>query len=667
MIRRSGFLAWVAVATVTGAALISTASGAPKPVTYDHYSAGDLSARRPGDTAGALMLLGGGDWPVPAFRWFVERMGKGHLVMLRASGTDDLQQDFLTSIGGAASVQTIVFHSREAASDPRVLDILRRADGIFLGGGDQSNYVRYFRGTPLNALLDEHVRAGKPIGGTSAGLAILGAYSYGAMDGGSLKPDVALKNPLGSGVTLVRDFLHMPWLKNVITDSHFAKRDRFGRLLVWVGRLAIEENNPGIVGLGIDENAGLCVEADGSARVFGVGREFAWLIRPQRAPDVLSRAPFNFRDVPVVGIGAESRLDLKTFAVTNPSFAIRVNVVDGKFDAASWAALQAARATPAPATASATAAAGKWSLAIHGGAGVIERGDLTAAQEAAYRASLNAALAAGQKVLAAGGSSLDAVEATVRLLEDDPLFNAGRGAVFTADGRNELDASIMDGATRKAGAVAGVTRTRHPVSLARAVMEKSRHVMLAREGADQFSVEQGLEQVDPSYFRTEQRWQQLLDWRRDNAKLLDPTHSRGTVGAVALDVNGHLAAATSTGGMTGKRWGRIGDSPVIGAGTYAVDGNCAVSATGSGEYFIRASAARQVCDRIAWLKSDVQTASDAAIADVGAIGGDGGLIAMDGAGRIAFAMNSSGMYRGWVSSGLPAGTAIYSSEKSPAH
>jgi beta-aspartyl-peptidase (threonine type) len=306
-----------------------------------------------------------------------------------------------------------------------------------------------------------------------------------------------------------------------------------------------------------------------------------------------------------------------------------------------------------------------WALAIHGGAGVIERGDLTPEKETAYRAGLLAAMDAGSKVLRRGGSSLDAVEAAIRVLEDDPLFNAGRGAVFTADGRNELDASIMDGSTRKAGAVAGVTRTRNPISLARAVMEKSRHVMLAREGADQFSVEQGLEQVDPGYFRTEQRWQQLLDWRRDNAKLLDPTHSRGTVGAVAIDVNGHVAAGTSTGGMTGKRWGRIGDSPVIGAGTYAVDGNCAVSATGSGEFFIRASAARQLCDRIAWRGDSVQVAASATIADIGAIGGDGGVIAMDGKGSIAFAMNSSGMYRGWVTSTAAAATAIYSNEAGP--
>ena len=310
--------------------------------------------------------------------------------------------------------------------------------------------------------------------------------------------------------------------------------------------------------------------------------------------------------------------------------------------------------------------AGKgWALAIHGGAGVIERGDLSTGKEIAYRAALLAALDAGSKVLRQGRPSLDAVEAAIRVLEDDPLFNAGRGAVFTADGRNELDASIMDGATRMAGAVAGVTRTRNPISLARAVMEKSRHVMLAREGADQFSVEQGLEQVDPGYFRTEQRWQQLLDWRRDNAKLLDPTHSRGTVGAVAIDVNGHVAAGTSTGGMTGKRWGRVGDSPVIGAGTYAADGNCAVSATGSGEFFIRASAARQLCDRIAWRGDGVRAAAAATIADIGDIGGDGGVIAMDGMGNIAFAMNSSGMYRGWVTSAKAAGTAIYSNEAGP--
>jgi len=642
----------------------AAAHAAPKPTPpYDYYSAGEIDKPRPGSTEGALLLLGGGDWPVPAFRWFVEKMGHGHLVILRASGNDDMQQDFLNEIGGAASVETLVFHSRDAANDPHVLDILRRADGIFIGGGDQANYVRYFRGTPLNGLLDAHVRAGKPLGGTSAGLAILGAYSYGAMDGGSLLSGDAMKNPLGSGVTLVRDFLHLPLLSQAITDSHFAIRERWGRLLVFVGRLATEERNPAITGIGIDEKAALCIETSGKARVYSNGRGFAWVVRPQRAPDVLAKKPFTFRDVPVVGVGEESSLDLTDFSVTRPAFTLQVSIVNGAFDEPSHAALKAAAVTPVPGGGGVATA--KWALAIHGGAGVIERGDLTPDKEAGYRAGLNAALVAGQRVLSSGGSSLDAVEATIRVLEDNPLFNAGRGAVFTAEGRNELDASIMDGASLKAGAVAGVTRTRNPISLARAVMQSSPHVMMARDGADQFSVEQGLPQAPPEYFRTEERWQQLLDWRRDHAAELDRTHSRGTVGAVAIDVNGHVSAGTSTGGMTGKRWGRIGDSPVIGAGTYAADGTCAVSATGSGEYFIRASAARQLCDRIAWHAEGVQSAAAATIADIGRMGGDGGIIAMDGAGHIAFAMNTSGMYRGWVTSALPAATAIYSNEPGP--
>ena len=224
----------------------------------------------------------------------------------------------------------------------------------------------------------------------------------------------------------------------------------------------------------------------------------------------------------------------------------------------------------------------------------------------------------------------------------------------------------MDGATLKAGAVAGVTRTRNPISLARAVMEKSPHVLLAREGADQFSKEMGLEQAPPGYFYTEERWKQLLAWRKDHHAMLDPTHLFGTVGAVALDQKGHVAAATSTGGMTGKRWARIGDSPIIGAGTYARDGVCAVSATGSGEYFIRESAARQVCDRLAWKGETVQQAADGTMAAITKIGGDGGLIAIDGEGRAAFGMNDLGMYRGAISSSAPTPrTAIYADEPSP--
>ena len=314
------------------------------------------------------------------------------------------------------------------------------------------------------------------------------------------------------------------------------------------------------------------------------------------------------------------------------------------------------------ATGSRAADAGKrWVLVIHGGAGVIERGSLTTEKERAYRAAMLTAMDAGSAILRRGGSSLDAVEATIRVLEDDPLFNAGRGAVFTADGRNELDASIMDGASRKAGAVAGVTRTRNPISLARAVMEKSRHVMLAREGADQFSVEQGLPQVDPSYFRTEQRWQQLLDWRRDNAAALDPTHSRGTVGTVAMDMNGHVAAGTSTGGMTGKRWGRVGDSPLIGAGTYADDRSAAVSATGSGEYFIRAVAGHQLAERVRLGGESLQEALDGTLEDIRQLGGTGGLIAVAPTGETAWGFTTKAMYRG-VADAENSAVAIYADE-----
>jgi L-asparaginase / beta-aspartyl-peptidase len=238
----------------------------------------------------------------------------------------------------------------------------------------------------------------------------------------------------------------------------------------------------------------------------------------------------------------------------------------------------------------------RWTLVIHGGAGIIERDRLPPEQQAGVRAGLERALDAGSRVLADGGSAVDAVQAAVSVLEDDPHFNAGRGAVFTLDGRNELDAAIMDGATRAAGAVAGSTTTRHPVALARAVMDNGPHVMLSGPGADQFAREHGLEQVDNSWFATPERREQLEKMKANGALgSFDVDLKYGTVGAVAMDSQGHLAAATSTGGLTGKRWGRIGDSPVIGAGTFADDRGCAVSATGAGEAFIRVGVAHEIC------------------------------------------------------------------------
>jgi beta-aspartyl-peptidase (threonine type) len=325
-------------------------------------------------------------------------------------------------------------------------------------------------------------------------------------------------------------------------------------------------------------------------------------------------------------------------------------------------------------------AAPKWTIVIHGGAGVIERTELTSEQEAAYREALARAIGAGIGVLKGGGSALDAVEATIVLMEDDPMFNAGRGAVFTAEGRNELDAAIMDGRTLAPGAVAGVTRTRHPISLARRVMEKSPHVMMVGAGADAFSRDQGLEQVEPGWFYTERRWRSLESLLKekglpipakpagitaDPAKdLVHDEGKKGTVGVVALDSNGDVAAGTSTGGLTGKRWGRVGDSPIIGAGTYASNSSCAVSATGSGEYFIRLTVAREICALVEYQRMDLQSAADEVVQKrLTALGGDGGIIALTPKGELAWSFNTAGMYRARGADGQAVQVAIYKDER----
>lgn len=625
---------------LTAALLLPVAPAAA--ADYHHYLAGDPAAPTPGPVSGGLLLMGGGDRNYDALRWFVAKAGHGHLVVLRASQGSEVADEFFNEVGGLASAETFVFTGRGASSDPTVLAALAKADAIFIAGGDQARYVRFWKGTPVAAALDAHVAAGKPLGGTSAGLAILGEYLYGAMDGGSITSPEAMANPLGPAVTIEGDFLHLAMLRGIVTDTHFRERHRQGRLLAFLAKAETLEGDPAraLWGLGVDESAALAVEPDGTARLYATDPEgAAWLIEGGFREAQSVGTPLHLQRVIATGIGTGSVLNLATRQVRRPLFRKAFKVDAGKL-------------VEVP----------RWSLAMHGGAGVIERANLSVEEERAYRAGIAEALRAGAAVLDRDGSALDAVEAAVRVLEDNPLFNAGRGAVFTADGRNELDAAIMDGATEKAGAVAGVTRTRHPVSLARAVMEKSPHVMLAREGADQFSVEAGLEQVEPSWFRTEARWQQLLKWRADHRASLDPAHAYGTVGAVALDAAGHLAAATSTGGTTGKRWGRIGDSPIIGAGTYAKDGACAVSATGTGEYFIRDSAARQVCDRVLWKGSDIVTAAHDTIMSVGAIGGDGGLIAMGADGTPAFAINDLGMYRGAIAAGEPPRMAVFAGE-----
>jgi beta-aspartyl-peptidase (threonine type) len=327
---------------------------------------------------------------------------------------------------------------------------------------------------------------------------------------------------------------------------------------------------------------------------------------------------------------------------------------------------------------SAAAPASKWAIVVHGGAGVIEHSSLKPEQEAAYRQAMARAAEAGAAMLKRGGSSLDAIEAAVGLLEDDPLFNAGRGAVFTADGHNELDAAIMEGRALKAGAVAGVTRTRHPISAARAVMEHSPHVFLFGQGADSFAASQHLEQVDPAWFFTERRWRSLERAlkaeglpipRRPAGAPLAPdaaaslAHDEGkygTVGVVALDTHGDVAAGTSTGGTTAKRWGRIGDSPIIGAGTYASNHSCAVSATGTGEYFIRLTVAREICALVEYKGLSLQAAADQVVQkELTAMGGDGGVIAVAPDGQMTWSYNTSGMYRARVSDTEPLVVGIY--------
>jgi L-asparaginase / beta-aspartyl-peptidase len=307
---------------------------------------------------------------------------------------------------------------------------------------------------------------------------------------------------------------------------------------------------------------------------------------------------------------------------------------------------------------------GNYTLVIHGGAGNITKANLSTDIAAQFEAKLSEVLKHGDSILKAGGTSLDAVESCVRMMEDCPLFNAGKGAVFNAEGKNELDAAIMDGKTGLAGAVAGVTTIRNPISAARAVMEKSPHVMLSGKGAETFAAEQGLEIVSPEYFFTQSRWDAYLKAKTnyDSLDALDKKH--GTVGCVALDKFGNLAAATSTGGMTFKKFGRIGDTPVIGAGTYADNNTCAVSATGHGEFFIRNVVAYDIAAIMKYKGfSLAEAANEVIMVKLKKLGGTGGIIAVDKNGNIAMPFNTNGMFRGYVKAGGEMKAGIFGDEK----
>ena len=312
---------------------------------------------------------------------------------------------------------------------------------------------------------------------------------------------------------------------------------------------------------------------------------------------------------------------------------------------------------------------GKIGLVVHGGAGTMQRGKMTPERERDYRAGIENALRAGWTILQRGGSALDATEAAVRALEDNPLFNAGKGSVFNAAGVNEMDAAIMDGKTLRAGTVANIEHVKNPISLARLIMEKSPHVMMAGAGAETFAKEHGLEVVDSKYFYTQERWDEL---QRDKEKeknkgaavgdkkfIVEPEGARGTVGAVALDRNGNLAAATSTGGKSNKLSGRVGDTPIIGAGTYANNATCAISGTGDGEFFIMATAAHDVSAMMEYRRKTLQEASLAVIDKIAKLGGTGGMIGIDRSGNITLPFNTSGMYRGYVDATGKFVTEIY--------
>jgi beta-aspartyl-peptidase (threonine type) len=303
----------------------------------------------------------------------------------------------------------------------------------------------------------------------------------------------------------------------------------------------------------------------------------------------------------------------------------------------------------------------RFAIAIHGGAGTILKSSMTPEQEAQYRMKLAEAVDIGYAILEKGGTSLDAVEAVVQRLEDDSLFNAGKGSVFNSEGKVELDASIMDGNTLKAGAVAGVHHVKNPIRLARTVMEKSEHVFFIGDGAEKFAQEHGLELVDESYFFTEARWQSLQKAKAKES--LTEKEKHGTVGAVALDQHGNLAAATSTGGMTNKKFGRIGDSPIIGAGTYADNETCAISATGHGEYFIRAVVAHDIASLMRYKGLSLQAAAEEVIMKkLTKLGGTGGLVAIDRNANIAMPFNTDGMYRAYKVQGGKTFVAIYKDE-----
>lgn len=316
------------VRTLFGLVALMTASAVgATPAGYTYYSVGDAAAKSSAKTELGLMLAGGGGRDDNAFRWFIERAGHGHIVIISASADAQGGEEIYRDIGGVLSVETLTFDDRKAASDPKVLAILKHADGIFIGGGDQAKYVRYWKGTPVQDALNEHVAAGRPIGGTSAGLAVLGFAAYGAMDDGSIDSVTALQDPSGPAVTIVHDFLKVPYLEHVVTDTHFTARNRLGRLIAFLAQ--VRSAAPAAVGIGVDEKSALCIDAKGVGRLYTSGNGFAWLVEPRDAPKS-AKGPLEWPDVRITGIGTRSTIDLTSLTVANPAFSGTATVHKGK-------------------------------------------------------------------------------------------------------------------------------------------------------------------------------------------------------------------------------------------------------------------------------------------------------------------------------------------------
>lgn len=599
-------------------------------------------------TKGGVALIGGGGNVDGAFKWMIDRSGGGDVVVIRASG-DYLYNDDIAKLGKVNSVETLLIDSRNVANDDKVANTIRNAEMLFITGGDQSNYMNFWRNTKTSEAINYLLNVKKvPVGGTSAGCAVLSGFYYSG-ETGSATSEITM-DPFDKNVTLYNnDFLQPPYLKNVLTDQHYSQRRRQGRHITFLSRI-INDWKTFPKGIAPDERTAVCIDENGNAKVIGEGNAYFLITDAAAAPErVKSEAPLqwnaNKKAIRVYEIQG-SETGAGAFSVAD------FDISKAKGGKWYWWWVDKGEWQQSPMD--------KYVIVVHGGAGTILKSKMTTEKEAAYKKGLQQALEAGYAKWKSGAPALDAVEAAIKMLEDNPLFNAGKGAVFTHDGKNELDASIMNGATLQAGAVAGVRTLKHPISAARAVMEKSEHVMMVGAGAELFAKEAGLEIVKPEYFRTEERWKQLqeaikedeqkakLDHSYHKAGTINLDNKFGTVGCVVLDQNGNIAAGTSTGGMTNKKYGRVGDSPIIGAGTYA-NGSVGISCTGWGEFYIRSVVAHDLAAMMEYKGLTVKDAGKTVIAKVGKLGGDGGLIALDKNGNVATPFNTEGMYRGTIS------------------